>query len=408
MRLGLIAAFVLRVAIGLAAIDGYRPTVGDPSDYVEIAERLLAGEGYALPWSAQPRIGVKQPAVATAYRPPLYPLFLAGVFAVAGHRLSAVVVVQAALDTVSCLLIGRIALATFGSAAGVFAVWWAALYPGLWIHVTRIWAECLFVFLAVALLFVASREARTPSRGGPLAAGALLGLLCLTRPNGVFFLPAVGVCVVGYRSVSRTLTRLVLFVAAAVVVVLPWAARNYLEFHRWIPFSTMSAVVARGAYHDRALNDPNAKGGWVLDGLAADVAATSNELELHDRAWREAREWARQHLRDLPRLFYYRARRFWSPSWVGSEIYVTSKQSWIRPLGEISYLLTLGVALVGLCLARRQVTASPYLLATPLSFTVCAMLTWGNWRLRAPVEPVLVLLASAVTRVCRKSAHGAS
>jgi len=29
-----------------------------------------------------------------------------------------------------------------------------------------------------------------------------------------------------------------------------------------------------------------------------------------------------------------------------------------------------------------------------MAFTICSMLTWGDWRLRAPVEPVLGLLAA--------------
>src|SRR5207302_7058089 len=160
-------------------------------DYVLLAENLRAGRGFVLPWVWATAIGETAPLRPTALRPPLYPVFLSAVFTVAGHSLPAVVIVQATIDVVSCALIGLTAASLFGPTTAVIAVWWAALYPALWVHVARIWSECLFIALGVLLLFTLSTRRQRSLAQTSWRSGLLLGLLCLTRPNGIFFLPAV-------------------------------------------------------------------------------------------------------------------------------------------------------------------------------------------------------------------------
>src|SRR5207302_10326478 len=126
-----------------------------------------------------------------AFHLPPHLLFLSAVFTVAGDSLPAVVIVQATIAVVSCALIGLTAASLFGPTTAVIAVWWAALYPALWVHVARIWSECLFIALGVLLLFTLSTRRQRSLAQTSWRSGLLLGLLCLTRPNGIFFLPAV-------------------------------------------------------------------------------------------------------------------------------------------------------------------------------------------------------------------------
>jgi hypothetical protein len=86
---------------------------------------------------------------------------------------------------------------------------------------------------------------------------------------------------------------------------------------------------------------------------------------------------------------------FWSADWHASEVHFLSRFPWLEGLNRIFYFLTMGFALGGLWRSRHRFREVLPLIVVPLSFAVSAMLVWGNWRIRAPVEPVLVLLAAA-------------
>jgi len=394
----LLVALLLRIAFGAVAIRGYEPTAGDPRDYVLLAENIRAGNGYALPWSFASANGASAPLRPTALRPPLYPLFLSAVFTVAGHRMLAVVIAQALLDTLTCALVGMTGAALFGPLPGLVAVWWAALYPPLWVHVARIWSECLFVALTVMLLFTLSRQRPGSFVGVSFRAGVLVGLACLTRPNGIFLGPVALIAARGAADVRGRIVAAMLAVLGAALVLLPWTIRNYRCFGRFIPLSTMDAVVLRGAYNDEVLGDPSMRGAWSLRTVATESAGSSDEIELRDRFARSTRRWLDDHWRKLPRLVVARVARFWSPQWEASEIAFAPRMPWLESCNRLLYLLTIGCALRGVWVARRRWREWYPLLLVLVVFSLNAALTWGGWRLRAPAEPVLVLLATASFR----------
>ncbi len=387
----LLGALVWRLGFGLVATQGYEPGGGDPRDYVLLAENLRAGNGYVLPWSE----GESMVLRPTALRPPLYPLLLSGIFSAAGRSIPAVVVVQAVVDTLSCALLGGIAASLFGPHAGVAALWWAALHPSLWVHVARIWSECLFIALGVCLLFVLTTRGRESWLGTSWRAGVLLGLLCLTRPNGIFFLPVVALSIGSAASSRERLKAGLVVVFAMGLVLSPWTLRNYRCFERFIPLSTMDAVVIRGAYNDEVVTDAWVRGAWSLNTLIAESKGSSDEIELRDRFLRDSREWIRRHWRELPGLFARRLMRFWGSEWYRSEIPFLGRMPWLEGLNRASYLVTVAFAVAGAWAHRRRIGELGVLLLVPVCFSVSAALTWGDWRIRAPVEPVLVLLAAA-------------
>jgi 4-amino-4-deoxy-L-arabinose transferase-like glycosyltransferase len=401
----LLVALVLRIGFALTAIHGYEPTVGDPRDYVLLAENLRAGRGFVLPWVWAEGTEHSAPLRPTALRPPLYPLLLSAVFTFAGHSLPAVVTMQALMDVVSCALIGLTAASLFGPTAGVTAVWWAALYPALWVHVARIWSECLFVALGVLLLFTLSTQRQRSLVNTSLRSGLLVGLLCLTRPNGIFFLPALLILANHPAGLRERLEACLLVVLAMSLVLLPWTIRNYRQFGRFIPLSTMDAAALRGASHDAVLVDPRLRGGWSVGPMLAEAQGSPDEIELHDRLLEASRRWIRDHWRDWPRLAAYRFVSFWSVDWYSSEIHFLDRFPWLEGLYRACYVLTSGFALGGLWRSRHRFSEIRHLIAIVLSFSVSAMLVWGNWRMRAPVEPVLVLLAAACFQGRRRAAR---
>jgi Dolichyl-phosphate-mannose-protein mannosyltransferase len=393
--LAVVCALALRLGFGLVAIEGYEPATGDPRDYVRLAENVMAGRGYVLPWDWDAPDGAVGPLRPTALRPPLYPLFLASVFSVAGRSFRAVVIAQALLDTIGCALVGVTATRLFGPTAGVAAAWWAACYPPLWVNVARIWSESLFVMLGEVLLFTLFLRRGSSSPRLAWVVGTIVGLLSLTRPNGIFFLPAALLGSSRGADLRQRSGHALRVLAAFGIVLLPWTLRNYAQFGRVIPLSTMDAVVLRGAYNDDVLHTRKLRGGWSVRTILVELRGVANENEMQDRFRRSAFEWIRRHPRDLPQLAGHRFARFWNPEWVPSEIAFLDSMPWLQTINRFVYYPTIALAAYGAWLLRGRRRELAILASIPVSFSLAAMLTWGDWRIRAPVEPVLVLSAAA-------------
>src|SRR4051794_41718902 len=89
----------------------------DVVEYVDVARRLLAGDGYRLGVKAYHFGGTEVLHNGLAERPPLFPLMIAGLLGL-GLDLRAVQVMNAGLSAVAVGLIAEIGLVLFGQAVG--------------------------------------------------------------------------------------------------------------------------------------------------------------------------------------------------------------------------------------------------------------------------------------------------
>src|SRR3954452_14574386 len=174
----LAAALVVRVA-QIAATPHWAP-VGDPADYVRHAASIADGHGMAdsfLPGGGP-----------SALRPPAYPYFLGGVFAVSGNSYTAGRLAAALLGVLSVALIGVIAQLLWSRSVAIVAMAIAALYPPFVLLSGTLLSESLGLPLVLALvaLVLAYRGEPRPRWVAP-AAGALFALALLDRPALVMF-----------------------------------------------------------------------------------------------------------------------------------------------------------------------------------------------------------------------------
>lgn len=171
---------------------------GDSRVYSQLARNMLEGHGYSE--EAGP------PYDSTLIRVPGYPLFLASVYAAFGEgNDKAVRVVQAVLDTVSCLLVAALAFLWQPSdgrrwRAFAFALALAAVCPFGQIYTATILTETLATLLALALALAATLALRSRGARARLLWWALAGLCAgscaLVRPDGGLFAAGVGVTLV--------------------------------------------------------------------------------------------------------------------------------------------------------------------------------------------------------------------
>jgi hypothetical protein len=229
---------------------------GDGLVYSQLARNVLEHHVYSN--DDQP------PFSPTLIRMPGYPLFIAGIYAVFGHgNNTAVRMVQALLDTCSCLLIALIAWnwdpderRRNKTAAIAFAL--AALCPFAIIYVGTILSETATIFLACAMTLTAtyalkSRQ-RTSSYFWWITTGLIGGISVTFRPDAGLFLGGIGLTLVlsylfGDRGeeqpfsarFSRAVIGGALMSVAFAAVLSPWAVRNRILFHVFQPLSPAHA-----------------------------------------------------------------------------------------------------------------------------------------------------------------------
>jgi hypothetical protein len=192
--------------------------------------------------------------VPTDLRTPGYPAFLAGVAFLFGRSLRAIVLSQAALDVLTCILTAGLAAALAPSGARrrvwIIALWLAATCPFLANYSAVVLTEVLVTFLATAALWCFALGLRDVSdrlslrdeqhRATPFAfalLGAFLtGVATLVRPEMPMLLGIATIVYVLREGKILGARKTILFAVAMAFVfalpVLPWAARNLIAMKK--------------------------------------------------------------------------------------------------------------------------------------------------------------------------------
>lgn len=252
-----VLALAGRVAAVLAT-PGYAPEF-DAEDYDRYAASLAETGSF-------PSTGYEVGG-PTAFRPPLYPLLLAGVYELTGARWTAGRLAGALLGALAVVLVYLVARRLWGRREALVAGALAAAFPPLVLTGVALVSEPLFVVLELAVVLAVLVQ-RTAARPLPwaVAAGALCGLGALTRANGALLVvpAALGVWAVRPRLSARALAAPAVVVAAAALTVAPWTVRNAIVLDAFVPVSTQAGVALAGTYNDQSRGFDPYKGTWVL------------------------------------------------------------------------------------------------------------------------------------------------
>jgi 4-amino-4-deoxy-L-arabinose transferase-like glycosyltransferase len=233
----LVAAFGLRLAFVFAAPHG-ASWGGDPRYYVT-ASNLYAGHGYSFEQTPP-----YTPSLASV---PVYPLFMAAVYTLAGPRADdAVRVAQAVIDLLTCLLVSYVSFRLAPRALKKRAAFAALAVYGLVSWFTMIWTSCLLtetlaLFFTTLTLAFCARELEGGRWRGWAAAGCACGLAVLTRPDSVLLAAAV-LLFLAARLIRRrsraALSAAAGFCAALALALAPWALRNFVTFGVFEPLAS--------------------------------------------------------------------------------------------------------------------------------------------------------------------------
>ena len=166
----------------------------DGANYFRTAQAIVAGD---LRGGSQ-----------VFWQPPLYPYFLAALFALCGPSMPAVYVAQSALGALSCLLVHFIGRRLFSFRAGVCASLLMAFYGPLVHFDLQPLTPVLHVALALGGLLMLLRAAGIPEPAAApgrdwLGAGLLWGLAAITTPNILLAVPPAAAWAIGRAARPR-------------------------------------------------------------------------------------------------------------------------------------------------------------------------------------------------------------
>ncbi len=180
--LWIIAAAVLIRLVFVLFFSGFtEQDLGDSVRYNRVAKFMLERHAF---WEY-----VRRP---TAFAPPLYPAFLAGVYGLFGFHALAVKIIQAIAGGLLPWAVFATGRRTLGDRAALLAAAWTAFYPELIVITGYLYTETFFM-LAAAVAFRFLLDAfRDDKRRDWALAGLFLGLSVLIR-NLLYLFPGFSV-----------------------------------------------------------------------------------------------------------------------------------------------------------------------------------------------------------------------
>jgi dolichyl-phosphate-mannose-protein mannosyltransferase len=318
-------------------------------------------------------------------RAPGFTLLLAGLYALTGHSWPAARLLQALLGAATCSLLLSVGNASLGEPVGRVAALACAVFP-----YTVYWSGYLLTETLCALLVTASTWSVLRAGSAPRSTAAwafLCALAALTRPNlGLLFV--LGLLWILGRSRRRWVTAAVA-VAVFALALLPWMVRNYVVHGRFVPVTSMGGVVLWEGNNPVVVATPALRGRALTADLeTSDPDFRLPELEQDRVLGRRALRFIRDHILDMPGLVASKLIRLWNPFSELESVW----QRWLAFLALAPVLVLFGAGLATAAV-RRERLIWPLLLPI-LAVTLSAAIYWADARMRAPADPMILLIAS--------------
>ena len=413
----LAVALVVRVAVVVVTPD-FHP-IFDAAHYDRLGDSIAHAHGYP---------GQFQPAKPSAFRPPLYPLALAGVHLVGGGW-TAERLLGALLGVATVLLVYLVSERLWGRRVGLVAAGIAAVFPPLVVLNASLLSESLFVPLVLGVLLATLEYRRTLQLRWAAVAGALCGLAALTRVNGMLLAiaAAVGVWAALPARRSRALVPVLAVVVAAVVVVSPWVIRNTVVFHRFVGISTQSGYALGATYNPDSgrLHPPGRPVQTFQVTAFRDLYSRPRDEGVRSsRLTHRALDYAKGHPGYVAGTLFWNTLRVFdvrhdSPFKINFQanfLQATGDARLASRLVPASVYAVLVLALVGIAAQAglgRVRRAPVWVWLFPVLMVLPAIAVYGLARYRAPIDPFLVMLAAvgavaAYERLALRSSAGAA
>lgn len=381
----LLVIFLMALCLRLIYVGCVVKTLPPDTDgYRTIAENLLSGAGFS--W---------EPPTPTAYRPPGYPLFLAGAFKLFGSRW-APLYLQCLLGALIVFPVARLARILIGDLFALASCIIVAVDPFQIAVCGQFMTEALFgLLVALSLaLFMRALRARLPGRYA--LAGLVAGLAALTRPEYLLFFPValLAAWLVGRR--RRKFLCILLLAVGLALPVLAWGARNQKALGSWVFTTTHGGYTHllpynEVFYHEVVAGDsptwrPESLTVWQVS-LAAETVNLS-EIQRDRFYYRKAGHFIRKNPVRAMHVAAFEAHRFWTA-------FPHNAPPKLRFALGAFYIFLIALAVAGAFVAWKRTPLVPLIAYLLVAETLLHAYYWSNIRMRVPFHPLLAVLAAA-------------
>jgi 4-amino-4-deoxy-L-arabinose transferase-like glycosyltransferase len=395
----------------VVALFSYRYLLDTSEDYFSfgwevgrVAKSLALGHGFSSPYQGD--------SGPTAALPPLYPIFVAGVFRLFGiyTKASALVIlaIQSVTSALTCVPVFHIARRTFGVRVARLAGWTWAVFPyAVFISAATIWSTSLSALLLALLFLLALRLAEGAGWRDWLGLGLLGGVIGLTNPT---ILPVVAALVIWawFRLRRRGVSIAPQATVAAVIALLcisPWVVRNFHTFGRFIP---MRSNLGLHLYVGNSLDTSeywHAEKDPPHSAVEMEEMKRLGEIDYMARKKQMAYDFIQAHPATYIYLVFKRICYFWTGAWNLTPEFLKSN---LGEAGNIPVCTAVSVlALAGLRrLFRRDGAMARAFALCFIIYPLLYYMTTYEIPYRHPLDPLFVVLGVAgVAGNAGKAAH---
>jgi 4-amino-4-deoxy-L-arabinose transferase-like glycosyltransferase len=381
----LVLAVLIRIPIAVLMGDQITvlPGIQDQVSYDALARSLLDGRGYSFTEKWYPFTPADTP---TAHWSFLYPLYLAGVYAVTGHHPLAARLLQAVVGgALLCLLVYRIGRRVANEETGLVGAGLAAVYGYFVYYNAALMTETFFIVLILLALHLSLEIKESPTLLRWIGLGISLGLAGLLRQTILLFIPFLLFWL--FLELRNRVTHWSHFSIPLVITLLliaPWTLRNYLVYREFLLLNS------NAGYALFASNNPNLATDWNNDVVVVPVPGElqgQNEAQLDRALTRRAVEFIRADPERYLRLTLDKTLEFF---W----FWPSSDSSRISNLNRVlSFGLYLPFMLFGLYISLSRWRSFVVLYLFIFIHTTIHLLSWPAARYRLSVDAVSMVFA---------------
>ena len=359
------------------------PEIMDSHAYDEIAMNIVSGTGFYLY------------NIPTAFVAPLYPFFLAGIYAVFGHSFIIAKIFNILLAAGTIFFIYLIACELFNRSVGKIAAGIVAIHPELVAITAFLYTESLNTFLLVFFLWALVRAINRAENTKFYWAlsGLLLGLSTLTKgttlmlPLFLFILFAVD------RALRSKFIPFMIFISVFFITLIPWTIRNYVQFRIVLPVATGAGEsMWTGNYFPF---DGEYRYGQTQQKIE-ELSKGRPWIERDSILMREAKRMIKENPIRFVKLAVKKIARLWVKVYENVPQGMQRQENLMLKFGLMMiHLPLLIMAIAGMArslLLNLQVRVTFYLL---LYYTLVHAITFAVPRYRLPIMPFLIIFAAA-------------
>ncbi len=350
---------------------------------------------------------MSDPATAevSGIMPPLYTMWVAGVFGLFGveSRLAIFVLegANALALAVACGLVFKIAEALSGRRAAWMAGLIAALNPALIGHTNYVWDTSFFALAVTLSVWISVLLRNTPFRSlSFFGFGIWLGIVALLNPALTLVYPLLILFPLwqyASHACKIILRGVVLSVLGWMIAITPWTIRNYVRFDKlqyirsgfmlevWLGVTPEAETAGSEVYRNHfPLNNPE---------VARHVAEIGEKQYLE-----ESGDNARQAIAEDPARFARLCLKRTIDYWMGSVFTHAGPQNKVIPATRQRQLIMLVftaevvLVLLGILIGRLRCPEGLWLLSIVVGFSLVYSITHVQVRFRVPTEPLIAVL----------------